>query len=87
MKFKNFNLLPELFFPWIFERNFKIGSYRVPTHRRSAHKKFFDDPFLFEIEIFVIRAQFCTFGDKKKLIQLVLPKYGLTFATKYSVVC
>ena len=24
----------------------KIGSFRLPTHRRDAHRKFFDDPFL-----------------------------------------
>ena len=24
----------------------KIGSFRLQTHSRDAHKKFFDDPFL-----------------------------------------
>ena len=23
-----------------------IGSFRLPTHSRDAHRKFFDDPFL-----------------------------------------
>ena len=32
----------------------KIGSFRLPTHRRDAHRKFFFDyPFLNRIEISV----------------------------------
>ena len=33
----------------------KIGSHRLPTHRRRAHRIFFDDPFLFQNEIKVKR--------------------------------
>ena len=36
-------LLMLLFFPLIFE----IGSYRLPSHKRGTHRKFFQDPFLF----------------------------------------
>ena len=34
-------LVPEFCFPLIFEIYPKSGSYRPPTHRRDAHRKFF----------------------------------------------
>ena len=34
-------LLPELFFQSIFETLPKTGSFRLPTHRRGTHRKFF----------------------------------------------
>ena len=45
---KSFNpLLPEIFFLSNFEILPKIGSHRLPTHRRGAHRNFFLDPFFF----------------------------------------
>ena len=41
-------LLPEFCFPLTFEILPKSGSYRLPTHRHDAHRKFFDDPFFFK---------------------------------------
>ena len=41
-----------LFFPSIFESLPKIGSYRLPTHGRDAHKNFFMIPSYFKIKIF-----------------------------------
>ena len=40
-------LQPKTFFPSIFEIEPKRGSYRLPTHRRDAHRNFFHDAFLF----------------------------------------
>ena len=34
-------LVPEFCFPLIFEIQPKSGSYRLPTHKRDAHRKFF----------------------------------------------
>ena len=40
-------LPPELFFfSSFFGTKPKIDSFRLPTHSRDAHRKFFDDPFL-----------------------------------------
>ena len=39
-------LPPEFFFLLFFGTYPKIGSFRLPTHSRDAHRKFFDDPFL-----------------------------------------
>ena len=36
-----YSLLPEAIFPLNFEIKPKIGPYRLPTHRRGAHRKFF----------------------------------------------
>ena len=51
-------LLPETFFSSHFEMQPKIGWYRLPTHERDAHKKFF--PMItsyFKNEISTIREQ------------------------------
>ena len=43
-----FNYLShEFFFSLVLERQPKIGSYRLPTHRRSSNRNCFDFPFLF----------------------------------------
>ena len=55
LKCNNFELPPSLtfygpnsFFRCFFLGHPKIGSFRLPTHRRDAHNFFFfDDPFLF----------------------------------------
>ena len=39
-------LWTKLFFSSFFGTYPKIGSFRLPTHMRYAHKKFFDDSFL-----------------------------------------
>ena len=39
-------LPPEFFLPSFFGTYPKIGSIRLPTRSRDAHRKFFDDPFL-----------------------------------------
>ena len=39
--------LHEFIFSSVLMRWRKIGSHRLPIHRRGAHRKFFDDPFLF----------------------------------------
>ena len=41
-------LLSEFCFPLIFEMYRKMGSYRLPTHRCGAHRKFSHYPFLFQ---------------------------------------
>ena len=41
-------LLHELFFSLASEKQTKIASYRLPTHRRGAHRIFFDYPVLFQ---------------------------------------
>ena len=38
--------VPEFFFPSFFVTWLRIGSFRLPTHSRDAHRKFFEDPFL-----------------------------------------
>ena len=44
--------LNSFFFRRFSGHNLKIGSFRLPTHRRDAHRKFFfDGPFLNRIEI------------------------------------
>ena len=40
-------LVAELCFWSIFEMYIKIDSYRLPTHRRDAHRIFFNYPLLF----------------------------------------
>ena len=40
-------LMPETFMPSNFEMYPKIGSHRLPTHRRGADRKFFLHPFFF----------------------------------------
>ena len=37
---------PNSVFSTFFGTKPKIGSFRLPTHRSDAHRKFFDDPFL-----------------------------------------
>ena len=39
-------LWTKFFFSSFFETYPKIGSFRLPTHRHDAHRKFFDDPLL-----------------------------------------
>ena len=45
-------LLHELCFPLIIEIHPMTDFYRLQTHRRSAHMKFFHDPFLFQYQNF-----------------------------------
>ena len=39
-------LLHEFFFSLVLEIEPKLGSYRLPTRRRSDHRKFFDYPLI-----------------------------------------
>ena len=57
-------LLPEFFFSSFFETYPKIGSLRLPTHSRDAHRNFFMIPSYSKIEILAIRDEFVTLGHK-----------------------
>ena len=49
-------------FSSVLERPPKIGFYRLPTHRRGAHRNFF--PSYFKIEILAVRDDIVTLGHK-----------------------
>ena len=58
-------LVPEFLFSSFFGTQPKIGSFRLPTHRRDAHRIFFlVIPSSFRIEILAIRTLSCTLGTK-----------------------
>ena len=56
-------LLPEFIFIVVF-RDINIGSFRLPTHSRDAHRNFFMIPSYFRIENMAIRAILCALGSK-----------------------
>ena len=43
--YRKYTTLPEFNFPSTFQIFSKIGSYRLPTHRRDAHRIFYLDSF------------------------------------------
>ena len=53
----NFPITAWILFSSFFGTFPKIGSFRLPTHTRDAHRNFFDDPYFFLNEILTMQEQ------------------------------